>query len=147
VILFLDDVLTNLEIGEPVLEAAIRLLNSICTRQEFLVKATQLVSSFRDVYEQPSSADTLHQSLESLDINSTVPEHLRILANLKALDIIKHVMCISDFGLQPEMVTLLDHVVIPSINSVFAAIQSSGLRCLGLYGTVSKVSIGVHKLL
>lgn len=131
--------MTNLEIGEPVPEAAIRLLNSVCTRQEFLIKVTELVSSFRDVYEQLSNADTLHHSLESLDINSTIPEHLRILANLKALDIIKHAMCASDCGLQPEMLTLLDHVVIPSINSVFAAIQSSGLRCLGLYGTVSKV--------
>ena len=99
----LDDILTNLEISEPVLEAAIKLLNSVCTQQEFLIKVTELVSSFRDVYEQPSDADTLHHSLESLDINSTVPEHLRILANLKALDIIKHAMCTSDFGLQPEM--------------------------------------------
>lgn len=50
----LDDILTNLEISEPVLEAAIKLLNTVCTQQEFLLKVTELVSSFRDVYEQPS---------------------------------------------------------------------------------------------
>lgn len=133
--------MTNLEIGELVVEAAIRVLAVIATKDsDFMAKVGELVASFRDVYEQPTEADDLHRSLENLDINSSLPEDLCIMANLKALEIIRHALCIANIGrLEPSLITLLDAIVIPSVNSPFATIQASGLRCLGLYGTISKV--------
>lgn len=138
--------MTNLEVGEAVLEAAIRVLAAVTTKGgDFMAKIGELVASFRDVYEQPTEADDLHRSLESLDINSSLPEDLCIMANLKALEIVRHALCVASISrLEPSLIALLDAVVIPSVNSPFAAIQAAGLRCLGLYGTISKVCSALH---
>ncbi len=137
-----QEIMSNLEICDAVYEQCIKLLTKHSSNtEEFLNLMTTFISSFRDVYELPTDkkADEL--------IDNYIPDDVRIMANLKALEIVRSVLATGNAGLAegisfarfPILVAYLDEIVIPSVNSQFAAVQAAGLRCLGLCCTIEKV--------
>jgi len=90
---------------------------------------TEFIGSFRDVYDAANAE------------NGEIADDIKIMANLRALEIILNVFSITDisFAKYPILVAYLDEIVIQSVNSQFAAVQASGLKCLGLCCTIEKV--------
>lgn len=127
----LQEIMSNLETSESVYQTCVKIFLEHCSStQEFLSIMTEFIGSFRDVYET-SNAD---------DPSGGISDDIKIMANLRALDIIKNVFSIQDisFAKYPILVAYLDEIVIQSVNSQFAAVQASGLKCLGLCCTIEK---------
>lgn len=127
----LQEIMANLETNESVYQTCIKIFMEHCSStQEFLDIMTEFIGSFRDVYDSFASNEELG-----------ISDDIKIMANLRALDIIRNVFCISgiSFVKYPILVAYLDEIVIQSVNSQFAAVQSSGLKCLGLCCTIEKV--------
>lgn len=125
-----QEIMSNLETSESVYQTCIKIFIEHCSStQEFLEIMTEFIGSFRDVYDG-SNAD-----------NGEISDDIKIMANLRALDIISNVFSIPDisFAKYPILVAYLDEIVIQSVNSQFAAVQASGLKCLGLCCTIEKV--------
>lgn len=124
----LQEIMANLETHETVYQTCIKMFLEHCSStQEFLEIMTEFIGSFRDVYDAS---------------NSDISDDIKIMANLRALDIIKNVFSIPEisFAKYPILVAYLDEIVIQSVNSHFAAVQASGLKCLGLCCTIEKVN-------
>lgn len=148
-----QEIMSNLEICDAVYEQCILLLTKHSSNaEEFLNLMTTFISSFRDVYEVSSSSASLNRNDDSNAnpsgdelIDNYIPDDVRIMANLKALEIVRSVLARGPRGEQitfaryPILVAYLDEIVIPSVNSQFAAVQAAGLRCLGLCCTIEKV--------
>ena len=127
----LQEIMANLETSEMVHQTCIQIFMEHCSStQEFLDIMTEFIGSFRDVYDV------------STNNNEEIPDYIRIMANLRALNIIKNVFSIPDiaFAKNPILVAYLDEIVIQSVNSQFASVQASGLKCLGLCCTIEKVT-------
>lgn len=127
----LQEIMSNLETSESVYQTCVKIFREHCSStQEFLSIMTEFIGSFRDVYDT-SSGD---------DASGGISDDIKIMANLRALDIIKNVFSIQDisFAKYPILVAYLDEIVIQSVNSQFAAVQASGLKCLGLCCTIEK---------
>lgn len=125
----LQEIMSNLETSEAVYQTCVKIFLEHCSStQEFLNIMTEFIGSFRDVYDASVDADG-------------ISDDIKIMANLRALDIIKNVFSIQDisFAKYPILVAYLDEIVIQSVNSQFAAVQASGLKCLGLCCTIEKV--------
>jgi condensin complex subunit 3 len=138
-----QEIMSNLEICDTVYEQCIKLLTKhASSTEEFLNLMTTFISSFRDVYELVPSA----QEVDEL-IDNYIPDDVRIMANLKALEIVRSVLASGNgvpegisFARFPILVAYLDEIVIPSVNSQFAAVQAAGLKCLGLCCSIEKVN-------
>lgn len=127
----LQEIMSNLETSESVYQSCVKIFLEHCgTTQEFLSIMTEFIGSFRDVYD-----------IDDTSTNVTISDDIKIMANLRALDIIKNVFSIQDisFAKYPILVAYLDEIVIQSVNSQFASVQASGLKCLGLCCTIEKV--------
>lgn len=128
----LQEIMANLETNEAVYQTCIKIFMEHCgSTQEFLGIMTEFIGSFRDVYDSSSSNN---EELGAFD-------DIKIMANLRALEIIKNVFSIPGitFSKHQILVAYLDEIVIQSVNSQFAAVQASGLKCLGLGCTIEKV--------
>lgn len=128
----LQEIMANLETNEAVYQTCIKIFMEHCgSTQEFLDIMTEFIGSFRDVYDSSSSNN---EELGAFD-------DIKIMANLRALEIIKNVFSIPGitFSKHQILVAYLDEIVIQSVNSQFAAVQASGLKCLGLGCTIEKV--------
>lgn len=126
----LQEIMANLETSEVVHQTCIQIFMEHCSStQEFLDIMTEFIGSFRDVYDVSSND------------NEGITDDIRIMANIRALNIIKNVFSIPDitFAKNPILVAYLDEIVIQSVNSQFAAVQASGLKCLGLCCTIEMV--------
>lgn len=139
-----QEIMSNLEICDAVYEQCIKLLTKHSSNtEEFLNLMTTFISSFRDVYELSPTTAAANQDPADELIDNYIPDDVRIMANLKALEIVRSVLCASGeaitFARFPILVAYLDEIVIPSVNSQFAAVQASGLVCLGLCCTIEKV--------
>lgn len=146
------DLITNLELGEVCFSESLKLLRLQCPEPaEFIQTGASLIGDFRDVYtcdgSQPtpahSSDELLQKSLEALTIGEVLPEDVRILAYLRALEIVKELYDLpctgaGGFDEDPILPELLTEIVIPAVNSQFAVVQASGLHCLGMACTLSK---------
>lgn len=124
----LQEIMANLETSESVYQTCVKIFLEHCSStQEFLDMMTEFIGSFRDVYDSASESE--------------ISDDIKIMANLRALDIIRSVFSISEisFAKYPILVAYLDEIVIQSVNSQFAAVQASGLKCLGLCCTIEKV--------
>lgn len=127
----LQEIMANLETCESVYQTCVKIFLEHCSStQEFLDMMTEFIGSFRDVY----------------DSSSEISDDIKIMANLRALDIIRNVFSISEisFAKHPILVAYLDEIVIQSVNSQFAAVQASGLKCLGLCCTIEKVNWKIY---
>lgn len=127
----LQEIMSNLETGEAVYQTCVKIFLQHCSStQEFLDIMTEFIGSFRDVYDSPEGSEI------------EISDDIKIMANLRALDIIKNVFSVPDisFAKYPILVAYLDEIVIQSVNSQFAAVQAAGLKCLGLCCTIEKVS-------
>ena len=128
----LQEIMSNLETSESVYQTCVKIFLEHCSStQEFLNIMSEFIGSFRDVYDSSNSDET-----------DEISDDIKIMANLRALDIIKNVFSIQDisFAKYPILVAYLDEIVIQSVNSQFAAVQASGLKCLGLCCTIEKVT-------
>ncbi len=137
------ELLTNLEVGEMLFSTALDLLiKQSPSSQELAEILAGLIYDFRDVYQINVSTedDGLQKSLEALSLGDSIPEDVRILANLRGLELVRALYTQSVS--QPEedllLADTLTDVVILAVNSPFAAVQSAGLHCLGLACTLSK---------
>ena len=145
-----QEIMSNLEICDAVYEQCIKLLTKHSSdTEEFLNLMTTFISSFRDVYEQSGANANKDAADDDELIDNYIPDDVRIMANLKALEIVRSVLASGSaaspvdgisFARFPILVAYLDEIVIPSVNSQFAAVQAAGLRCLGLCCTIEKVS-------
>jgi condensin complex subunit 3 len=125
----LQEIMSNLETSESVYQTCVKIFLEHCSStQEFLDIMTEFIGSFRDVYDSASESE--------------ISDDIKIMANLRALDIIGNVFSISEisFAKYPILVAYLDEIVIQSVNSQFATVQASGLKCLGLCCTIEKVN-------
>lgn len=124
----LQEIMANLETSESVYQTCVKIFLEHCSStQEFLNIMTEFIGSFRDVYDASS--------------DSEISDDIKIMANLRALDIIRNVFSVPEisFAKYPILVAYLDEIVIQSVNSQFAAVQAAGLKCLGLCCTIEKV--------
>ena len=132
----LQEIMSNLETSESVYQTCVKIFLEHCSStQEFLNLMTEFIGSFRDVYDASNAENT------DGGTGNGISDDIKIMANLRALDIIKNVFSIQDisFAKYPILVAYLDEIVIQSVNSQFAAVQASGLKCLGLCCTIEKV--------
>ena len=78
----LQEIMANLETSESVYQTCIKIFMEHCSAtQEFLDIMTEFIGSFKDVYEV-SSGD-----------NEGISDDIKIMANLRALDIIRNIFC------------------------------------------------------
>lgn len=129
----LQEIMANLETNESVYQTCIKIfMEHYSSIQEFLDIMTEFIGSFRDVYDSSSST-------EESDVS--ISDDIKIMANLRALEIIRNIFSIPGvtFSKYQILVAYLDEIVIQSVNSKFAAVQASGLKCLGLGCTIEKV--------
>ena len=130
----LQEIMANLETNEAVYQTCIKIFLEHCSStQEFLDLMTEFIGSFRDVYDSAESESEIE--------SSGISDDIKIMANLRALDIIGNVFSIPGitFSKYQILVAYLDEIVIHSVNSQFAAVQAAGLKCLGLGCTIEKV--------
>lgn len=144
------ELLTNLELGDSLFTSALSLLIlQSPSSQDYYDLVVGLVADFRDVFEDPSQDEqqmtpeelTLKRSMEGLTLaeGTVLPEEVRILARLRCLELIREALrlavSIEEDALLP---TALTEVVIPAVNSSYAAVQAAGLLCLGLACSLSR---------
>jgi condensin complex subunit 3 len=99
----LQEIMSNLEIGTGVFETCIKIFaKHSSTISEFLSSMTEFVGGFRDVYESPATGRGIEGGLDALKIEGSTEEEppedgisdeIRIMANLKALEIIRNILC------------------------------------------------------
>lgn len=136
------EMLSNLELTDQVFMAALDLLIHLTPDLgDFLQISGQLVSDLHDLYSLPDGplapADDLQRSLESLTIREErlqVTEDVRIMAQLRCQEIVAAVYKLPGLSMltHPVLLDLVNDVVIPAVNSHYAAIQEKGLSALGL---------------
>lgn len=136
------EMLSNLELTDQVFMAALDLLIHLTPDLgDFLQISGQLVSDLHDLYSLPDGplapADDLQRSLESLTIREErlqVTEDVRIMAQLRCQEIVAAVYKLPGLSMltHPVLLDLVNDVVIPAVNSHYAAIQEKGLGALGL---------------
>lgn len=139
-----QEVMQNLEICDAVFEQCIQLLTKNSSgMSELLSMMTGFLAGFRDIYETTGNQKAQNTEDEDGLLDSYITDDVRIMANLKGLQIIQSLLSTSgvSFAKYPLLVTFLDEIVIPSVNSQFAAVQAAGLKCLGLCCTIEKVII------
>lgn len=150
------ELLTNLELSDGLFTSALSLLVlQSPSPQDYYDLAAGLVVDFRDVFEDGSSEQEqqqqvqmspeealLKRSMEGLTLmeeGTGLPEEVRILARLRCLELVREALrlatSIEEDALLP---TALTQVVIPAVNSSYAAVQASGLLCLGLACALSR---------
>lgn len=154
--LLVDELLTNLEVGEAVCAAAIEVLHELLAREDaFTAKIAQVTESLRDIFAHDGnnsaaatgiSPDTLHRSLQSMSLqheqegDALLTQEIRIMANLKALEVVRLALKLDPHkALDTNYLLLLETLVIPAINTPLAFVQLAGLKCLAQYGIRSKV--------
>lgn len=147
-----QEVMQNLEICDAVFEQCIQLLTRHASGMpELLSMMTGFLAGFRDIYETAGSQKSTETTEDDEDalLDSYITDDVRIMANLKGLQIIQSLLSTSgvSFAKYPLLVTFLDEIVIPSVNSQFAAVQAAGLKCLGLCCTIEKVNTRANKYL
>lgn len=141
------EILSNLELGDGVFTEALTLLSKRSgDLGEFLQVVGQLVTDLHELYSVPTTGldEQLQRSLEALTLAggsgaSPLPEDIRIIAQLRCLEIVSVALQLPSISLNkhPAILSLTSDVVIPSVNSPYAVIQSKGLLCLGLVCTLS----------
>lgn len=125
-------------------EGAVRLLHRILLPSELVQFVFDRVEAYKEVI-LPSKPARLESEMESLSLageasEDKVPIEFRILANVKALELVRLVLQHSPKCMISELGgRLLTELVITAINSDYASVQSAGLLCLALYGTLSRV--------
>ncbi|PJF19834.1 Nuclear condensin complex subunit 3 domain-containing protein [Paramicrosporidium saccamoebae] len=142
----LVDLLSNLELGDVVFSKALELLSKMSPDlDEFLQTVGQLVADLHELHSVPANGleDQLQKSLESLTLlggaNAVLPEDVRIMAQLRCLEIVMAAFQLPAVSLSrhPAILSLLNEVIIPAVNSPYAVVQTKGLLCLGIACTMS----------
>ena len=136
------EMLSNLELTDQVFMAALDLLIHLTPDLEgFLQISGQLVSDLHQLYSLPDGplapADDLQRSLETLTIREErlqVTEDVRIMAQLRCQEVVAAAYKLPGLSMiaHPVLLDLVNDVVIPAVNSPYAAIQGRGLAALGL---------------
>lgn len=142
---FLVELMANLEVGEAAFEGSLRLLTHLCADlASFVAVVGQLMADLHELYSStldgPAQGldEQLQQSLESLTLGvnggSALTEDVKILAQLRCLAIIATALGLPSATPASSAIIydLLNDAVIPAVNSAYAAVQTAGLRCLGL---------------
>ena len=138
------EMLSNLQLSDSVFAEALSLLIHLTPDlDEFLQISGQLVADLHELYSViptgPISgvADDLQRSLETLTLREdalTVTEDVRIMAQIRCQQVAAAAFSLPGLSVfsHPVLLDLVNDVVIPAINSPYAAVQTKGLQSLGL---------------
>lgn len=149
----LSEYLLDLSISEKQISAGVRFLKIISqTESEFTQTISDIINELRELFDSDNVLDVLQENIEKMAILSSSPDipegvqdkeelNVKILANLKCLEIVKNVLSLTDstnMATNPLLAGCLNELVIPALNNPFVIIQNEGLLCLGLLSVMDK---------
>lgn len=132
----ISELIANEDIPDVQFESCIALLRKASqSDMDFICIISELISDLKEVFAAQSKEDLvkLQQDLQALNLNDTDLMNIKLKANLRALNITRFVLCGCSDIIQnsPILNGFLNELVLPSLGSPFALLQSVGLKCLG----------------
>lgn len=152
------EMLSNLELGHAVFTSALELMSSLSPGLISLIDTVgQLIGDLHSLstdqdMENPDLSEDhdLRHSLESLCIGNDLGKDVRIMSQIRCLevvctlfgkvsrrDLLESSQSDPDITVKETVDSLINEIVIPAINSSFAAVQERGLHALTIASSVS----------
>lgn len=142
------------EVGRRQLRACLEdILLNMNISDELFVKACELMRHFvGDLTDHVNTIVSMSADFESVSTMDTAggsseeDEQVKIMALLRSVSLISVLLKTSDLSISrfPVLLTVLNTLIIPAVNSRYAVVQAAGLECLGLFAITSLVPYNVH---